>query len=258
MDFLICPDCNEGNSVSRVFCAKCGASLRDVQVQQAISRSLSPFGIKSGAISLGSTAATQEKNDFERIEGAGIGIRSLAWGIDSITHYIVGSVAILCAAFIAGMVLLMSGMSFDEIDALSQKLSEKTIPDFILIVLGFILYRTFCEGLHGSSLGKLICGLVVVKENGQSCGLLAAFLRSLALLIDGLFFCIPAIISMSDTRKQQRLGDRWARTMVVKRRDVKEIVPLQSGLWFVPAFLGGVMLDGALTGLAVLLKFVIR
>jgi hypothetical protein len=105
-------------------------------------------------------------------------------------------------------------------------------------------------------LGKLICGLVVVKENGQSCGLLAAFGRSLAFFVDSLFWGIPALISMSDSAKQQRLGDRWAKTMVVKRRDLKGIVPLCSGLWFVPAFLGGVILNGALAGLAVLLTFV--
>jgi uncharacterized RDD family membrane protein YckC len=256
MNYLTCPDCGEGNLSNRLYCLKCGAGLQNAQVQKGIALSATHFGSSNGAISLENNYSAQNWSDSEFINGAGCGIRLLARVIDHVTHFIVSFVAILFVEIIAGIVaIIMLGMSSD---AISQKMSEPTFLDFVLALLGFIMYHTLCEGIHGSTLGKLICGLVVVKENGQTCGLLAAFGRSLAFLIDSLFFCIPALISMNESTKQQRLGDRWAKTMVVKRHDLKGIVPLRSGLWFVPAFLGGVMLDGALTGLSILLKFVVR
>jgi uncharacterized RDD family membrane protein YckC len=255
MNFLICPNCSEQNLSNRLYCSKCGVSLKNAQVQMGVSASGTPLEAGSGATGRRNDHFIQERDSLELIKGAGCGIRLLARVIDLVTHYIVGIVAILFVAIIAGIVMALLGMSSDTI---SQKLSEQTFLDYVLIILGFILYHTFCEGVHGATLGKLICGLVVIKEGGRACNLLSAFGRSLGFLIDSLFFCIPASMSMSDSEKQQRLGDRWAKTMVVKHRDLEGIVPLRSGLWFGLAFFSGILADGALAGLSVLLKFVVK
>lgn len=185
------------------------------------------------------------------VEGAGFLIRLLARVIDLIAHYVVAFIAVVLIALVAGIVAAIMGISPDLVAA---RLRSQTLLGYAFAVLGSTAYHTVCEGMHGSTLGKLICGLVVVKEDGTHCGLLAAFERSLAILIDGLILGAPAAISMSDTSKRQRLGDRWAKTMVVKRPDLEGIMQLRSGLRFVIVFLGGVLLDGAIFGFAQLLK----
>jgi len=47
-------------------------------------------------------------------------------------------------------------------------------------------------------------------------------IRSLAYYIDALLFAMPAYSSMSNSPLNQRYGDRWGKTVVVK---IKEITP---------------------------------
>lgn len=78
----------------------------------------------------------------------------------------------------------------------------------------FVAYFAIFEWLHGTTLSKSIHKMRVVKADGAPCGPLTALVRSLMLLVDGLFFGIVAAISMASPL-HQRLGDRLARTVVV-------------------------------------------
>lgn len=85
-------------------------------------------------------------------------------------------------------------------------------------VIGGFLYRSLFEGLFGATLGKKICGIIVLKADFTRCGLGAGFLRNLMRIVDVLFYYLVAVISMAATLKWQRLGDLAAGTVVVRKK----------------------------------------
>jgi uncharacterized RDD family membrane protein YckC len=79
-------------------------------------------------------------------------------------------------------------------------------------------YFMLMEGYLGQTVGKMLLGIKVVREdNGEVPGLGAAALRTLLRLIDGLFFYLVGFIIVLITGKNQRLGDMVAHTLVVKK-----------------------------------------
>jgi len=125
------------------------------------------------------------------------------------------------------------------------RLRQVSLLTFILSLLGSILFHTLCEGIHGSTPGKLLFSMMVVKETGSPCGLKAALIRSLAYLIDSLFFGLVANAAMQDSEMHQRLGDKWAGTVVCRRLDVPP-TSLQGSGRFVMACFFAVIVDSAL------------
>jgi|SRR5215472_6781864 len=91
---------------------------------------------------------------------------------------------------------------------------------FIFSVLAGVAYHTICEGLHGSTVGKLALKMVVVSEGGAPCEVGAALKREIAYFFDGLFFGLIGYVSMKKSPQEQRYGDRWAQTIVCKRAAV--------------------------------------
>jgi uncharacterized RDD family membrane protein YckC len=87
-------------------------------------------------------------------------------------------------------------------------------------LLGTFFYHWLTEGMSGASLGKLVCGLRVVNETAQPIGMAQSFKRSLAYYWDALFFGLVGYSSMTKSELNQRYGDHWAKTVVIKSRDV--------------------------------------
>jgi len=87
----------------------------------------------------------------------------------------------------------------------------------ILIMATWVLYGIILETWKGQTVGKMVMGIIVVKENGEPCDFLAALLRNVFRIIDILpqFYLIGFIV-IALTEKKQRLGDRLAGTIVVK------------------------------------------
>ena len=144
---------------------------------------------------------------------AGIGVRALARAVDGVFSALVGFVS-LTLAFIVLKVRGTPGEPEDWFHSLSE---------FSAVTLGFSMvasyvYFTISEWLGAATLGKLVCGLRVVSEDFAPVSLLGAAVRSLGFLVDGLFFGLPAYVSMESSPLRQRLGDRWGGTTVVKRR----------------------------------------
>lgn len=102
-----------------------------------------------------------------------------------------------------------------------------------------------CEGLHGSTLGKRICGITVVTEDLRPAGLVAALKRSVAYYLDSLFFGWIAARKMSESPRRQRHGDVWAGTMVVRIRSL-DPASRRSSLRFLGAVAAGLFGDGLL------------
>lgn len=143
--------------------------------------------------------------------------RAAARVIDTIVHYAVA----ISSGFVFGLMLaIVAGLQHNPrvLAIASRPGGQLTLVFFSL--LGMIALETVCEGLHGSTLGKLLLGFVVVQENGAPCGIGSAFLRSLAYFVDGLFFGLIGYLAMQKTPQEQRHGDEWAHTIVCHRAQV--------------------------------------
>jgi uncharacterized RDD family membrane protein YckC len=87
----------------------------------------------------------------------------------------------------------------------------------ILIIVIWIFYGIILETWKGQTVGKMVMGIIVVKENGEPCDFFAALLRNVFRIIDSLpTLYLVGFIVIALTEKKQRLGDRLAGTVVVK------------------------------------------
>jgi uncharacterized RDD family membrane protein YckC len=96
----------------------------------------------------------------------------------------------------------------------------------ITIVFWFC-YFFFFESLLGATPGKFLANLRVVDINGNPPGMQKGAIRTLMRLFEAnpvLFGSLPAIISIYTSTVSQRIGDRFAGTYVVRRKDLRKIV----------------------------------
>lgn len=84
------------------------------------------------------------------------------------------------------------------------------------IILFKFLYFSLLEGLRGKTVGKWICGIMVLRDDFTRCSLGWTFLRNLLRVVDAMFYYFVALICIGATLKWQRLGDLAAGTVVVR------------------------------------------
>jgi uncharacterized RDD family membrane protein YckC len=78
------------------------------------------------------------------------------------------------------------------------------------------VYFAVCEGVAGTTLGKRLFGLRVVRAaDGAPCGPSAALVRTALRLIDNVLFSVPGVAAIMASPRRQRFGDRAAKTLVV-------------------------------------------
>ena len=88
----------------------------------------------------------------------------------------------------------------------------------LIYVVGVFAYYLLLEGYLGQTLGKMLLGIKVVREdNGGVPGLGAAALRTVLRIIDGILAYAVAFVSVLASQKNQRLGDMVAKTLVVRK-----------------------------------------
>src|SRR3954463_14343991 len=88
----------------------------------------------------------------------------------------------------------------------------------LVYLVGVFAYYLLLEGYLGQTVGKMLLGIEVVREdNGEVPGLGAAALRTLLRIIDGIFFYAVAFVSVLATQKNRRLGDMAANPLVVRK-----------------------------------------
>jgi uncharacterized RDD family membrane protein YckC len=131
----------------------------------------------------------------------GIGPRLIAQIIDAVILFIL--------YFIVGAVMF-GGFAFDVYGAAAVSFLG------VYGLLGF-LYFPVLEGLRGATVGKMVMKITVVREDGSACGFGPALIRNILRIIDVLpFLYIIGLILISRSDKKQRLGDRIAKTAVIK------------------------------------------
>ena len=94
------------------------------------------------------------------------------------------------------------------------------LPDYstlaLLALLGFIYYFVL-EGLFAVTIGKSLLGLIVLENDGDICSFRASFKRNLLRFVDWLpFLYIVGTIAVVMSTARQRIGDRFAGTIVTK------------------------------------------
>lgn len=139
-----------------------------------------------------------------QLQYVGVGRRFVATLIDAILYLIVFAV-----------VAVVSGHSQASGGSASASLSGA--PALIIDIL-FFLYYIVLEAVLGATLGKLLLGIRVVNVDGSRIGWGASIIRNILRIIDGLpfFYLLGAILIWTSPQKQ-RLGDRAAKTVVVRR-----------------------------------------
>jgi len=144
-----------------------------------------------------------------QLQYVGVGWRLLAVIIDGIILGIVNG--IIGFVFHAGMVTNVNGvMSYNS-----------SGPGAVLQILIPFLYYIILEATMGATLGKLALGLRVVKLDGSPISWGESIIRNLLRIIDYIPYFIPyllgAILIWTSPMKQ-RLGDRIAKTVVIRTR----------------------------------------
>lgn len=77
----------------------------------------------------------------------------------------------------------------------------------------------------GATLGNSIAGLKAIPISGQNRKLTfgQSLKRHLMDPIDMFFFGLPGIVTIKNTDKNQRIGDLWAKTIVVKENKFSDL-----------------------------------
>jgi uncharacterized RDD family membrane protein YckC len=141
--------------------------------------------------------ATPEGVELE-VELGGLGSRFLAESIDYLAKgAIIGALAILLFAIGSGVAWAVF---------------------LVLVFLVWFGYDVLFEVLaNGRTPGKRACGLRVVRSGGQPIGFVASSVRNMLRLVDGpLTSYIAGIVSIVVSKRNQRLGDMAADTLVVR------------------------------------------
>jgi uncharacterized RDD family membrane protein YckC len=87
-----------------------------------------------------------------------------------------------------------------------------------LIGLLAIAYFIVMEATQGATVGKMALGLRVVKMDGSPISWSESVIRNLLRIIDGLFGYLVGAILIWTSPLKQRLGDRVANTVVIRKR----------------------------------------
>lgn len=107
--------------------------------------------------------------------------------------------------------------TYTSIDTFGWEATMPALPTTVYALI-VVLYYVLMEGYLGQTLGKMLFGIRVVREDtGEVPGLKAAALRTLLRIVDGLFSYLVAFATVLATQKRQRFGDMVAHTLVVHK-----------------------------------------
>lgn len=142
------------------------------------------------------------------------GIRALAWFLDSLIHTVIAA----AVGATGGLLVALLGSAGLASAGWQERLGAASWLTYTCSFAGGIVYHAIGSAYGGSTLGKLACGLRVLREDGGPCTLMKGLGRSVAFYLDAQLFGFIGWTSMSKSRMLQRYGDRWAGTIVVNAR----------------------------------------
>lgn len=197
----------EANDAGR--CRKCGGEVIDRHVESLLLSAVPGPGQAQATLPVAAPASEEKELEMWERKGESVGERLAASLLDQFIIYLISSVGLGFSAFTLGR-------SLD-----SEALAEfGTIGYLALIPVVWFLYFTLLEGTFGTTLGKRIRRLKVVRADGSRCGYGRAALRALL----GIFETnlIGALV-IAFTERRQRLGDMLAGTLVASTRKLQHV-----------------------------------
>jgi len=135
---------------------------------------------------------------------AGLGSRALATVYDSLLLMIV--IGIIGFIFRAGITYINGAMTINP-----------SGPALALQIIIPLVYYIILEATMGATIGKRFVGLRVTKADGSPAGWGGSIVRNLLRMIDGLLCYLLGALFVITSPAKQRLGDRLAKTVVVRR-----------------------------------------
>ncbi len=123
--------------------------------------------------------------------------------------------ALIIDYIILGVVFGILGFIFGLFSQNAQNASG--VVYLLLAILSFV-YFIVMEAMWGATLGKMLLRLRVVKTDGSPISWSESVIRNLLRIIDGLFDYLVGAILIWTSPLRQRLGDRAAKTVVVRRQ----------------------------------------
>ncbi|MFV0506085.1 MAG: RDD family protein [Bacteroidales bacterium] len=116
-------------------------------------------------------------------------------------------------------------IEFYEIDVLNFDVGTKIMLIYASIFIPVAFYTLISEYfMNGSTIGKKIVGIKVVKIDGFEARFYDYFMRWIFMLVDVyIFYSIAGIISITTSKKGQRLGDKVAGTCVIWLREKSDL-----------------------------------
>jgi uncharacterized RDD family membrane protein YckC len=169
--------------------------------------------LREQRVRLGSLAdrlefSRRDRGDWNALENAGIALRFVAVLLDSV-------IVLLPLAILAG---LLTGGGYAESGDGYANAGVNVGGNALLLMLALALgYYVLSEAATGMTLGKRMVGIRVVGESGEHVTFVAAVVRNLLRVVDALFFYLVGFLFAVTSFRGQRLGDRAAHTMVVRR-----------------------------------------
>lgn len=147
---------------------------------------------------------------------AGFWIRAVARIIDIVFLMLMAALTALLITFVLA---LMTGAGLISSEW-QQRLPGLSLLMLAAGVIAKVCYHSLCEGLYGATLGKLCCDLRVVSEDGSPSNMKGAFIRTVAYVVDSLFFGAAGYHAMRKSPLNQRYGDVWGKTAVMKTGEI--------------------------------------
>ncbi|MBA2451790.1 MAG: RDD family protein [Chloroflexia bacterium] len=136
------------------------------------------------------------------MDRVGVGPRALALIIDSLI-FVLGACCVLL------LISLGSGGEFETTGGPAWGINA-------LFTLLYLAYFIVLEGTSGTTLGKRVLKLKVVKVDGSPIDMRESVIRNVLRFVDGLFSYLVGAILIWTNPNKQRLGDRVANTIVVR------------------------------------------
>jgi len=149
--------------------------------------------------------------DEAGLQRCGLGIRGVSIAIDSVVWFglfVVGTTAV--AAATGQLETTVNGANAD------LEGTAGTAAFGLWLALG-IGYHTLLEWQFGKTLGKYLVGIKAVNDDGSPLSLGSSVVRNVLRLVDFLpVFYLVGIVSLVFSDANQRLGDRFGGTVVVR------------------------------------------
>lgn len=151
---------------------------------------------------------------------AGVGRRAVAVIIDLIIISALGS-----PIWLTGVVFQAPTMRPGTTEIVTPGAIYANPWTGLLLAILPLAYFALLEGFFGATPGKMLLGMRVVKLDGAPIGWREAIVRNLLRYIDEIVLYLVGAISMWNSPRRQRLGDRAADCVVIHIPPAREVMP---------------------------------